>query len=58
MALAPSPEADLRLLDPRHRSHRAELGIDAYQMRTYKELDEIVGKRATYRLADVGERFS
>ena len=35
-----------------------ELGIDAYQMRTYKELDAAVGKRAVERLAAVGERFT
>jgi hypothetical protein len=36
----------------------AELGIDAFQMRTYKELDPSVGRRAVERLAEVGERFS
>jgi hypothetical protein len=36
----------------------AELGIDAFQMRTYKELDPSVGRRAVERLTELGERFS
>lgn len=36
----------------------SQLGIDAFQMRTYKELDPVVGRRAIERLAEVGERFT
>ena len=36
----------------------ADLGIDAYQMRTYKELASAAGERAVERLTAVGERFS
>jgi hypothetical protein len=36
----------------------SELGIDAFQMRTYKELEAAVGKRAVDTLASVCERFA
>lgn len=36
----------------------AELGIDAYQMRTYKELNAAVGRRVVETLSAVGDRFA
>lgn len=36
----------------------AELGIDAYRMRTYKEIDPAVGQRAAKRLEAVGVAVS